>query len=220
MIVTDGSFLEKHQTGAAAWVLCTSDGIHRIEGTIIAPGLPFQQNAYQSELTGVMAAFDYLQYYLKRNNITTGQIKLCCDNKSVLEVISSWQVMRTNPRQKNSDLVGTCLKLRDSIPITILTEHVYGHQDTHNPMSKLTTISKLNVQMDKKAKDLALSVALHPTLRTDYLSHPLSFPPLFLRQTTNLTGYKERIIQTHGNHYSTTVLDSKAKSTRGRCTVD
>ena len=66
LIVTDGSFLEAHQTGAAAWILTTPYGKAAVEGTLIAPGLPFQQNAYCSELLGVLASLDHLQYYIKK----------------------------------------------------------------------------------------------------------------------------------------------------------
>jgi hypothetical protein len=93
--ITDGSFKEKH--GTAAWkILDFASPENVLEGQVITPGHPYQQDAYRSELSGLYAlvvAINALSDYFQ---VKEGMVTLSCDNLSATRM-ASYNAFGTNP---------------------------------------------------------------------------------------------------------------------------
>ena len=59
IMVTDGSY--KDQDGTAAWIIESQNGEEFVMELSITPGSPEIQNAYCSEVTGILAILQYLE---------------------------------------------------------------------------------------------------------------------------------------------------------------
>ena len=182
--VTDGSCFQSENVGSAAWIITTPSLQHNIQGTTMTPGERDDYNSFRSELSGIIAILAKLHDLCKQYNVTTGSITLACDNIATITALQDWTLMRVCPNQKNSDLISTCLKLRDTIPLSIIPIHVKGHQDERNPRNKLSLYEKLNVLMDKKAKSLAHLILAHPQVQKPLCDHPAAFPTCKWRDKT------------------------------------
>ena len=61
--VTDGSYLESHGFGTAAWIITTKDVKCSITGTSISLGDKEQQSSFCSKLLGITAIFELLNRF-------------------------------------------------------------------------------------------------------------------------------------------------------------
>ena len=173
--VSDGSYFEHTETGAAAWVLTDSSYSIGSEGTSIVPGIGDIHSSFRSEMTGILAILQKLHDICNSNMLDTGHITLHCDNKTALKVISKWQLSKLNPRRRNADLISACIKLRDSLPLKITCHHVYAHQDDTVRFQDLSPIAQLNVLVDKRAKSLAELVNKGFYHQFESSNHPAAF---------------------------------------------
>jgi hypothetical protein len=146
--ITDGSFKDKH--GTAAWKILDLDKPeHVMEGQVITPGFPHQQDAYRSELSGLYASVLAINALVTYYHVTEGAITLACDNISALRM-ASYDPLGTNPSCAQFDLVMAIQYLKTPL-IDWIHKHVKGHQDD-NPDLVLTPLELINVEMDTKAK--------------------------------------------------------------------
>ena len=110
------------------------------------------------ELTGIYGMLTTLTHLCNHYSLTEGMITLACDNIKALDTLSP--TFLPHPRQANFDLVSAVVALRKALPITIIPEHVRGHQDTKST-GTLTRLEILNVRMDQLAKDYWWHVVQH-----------------------------------------------------------
>jgi hypothetical protein len=147
--VTDGSFKDQH--GTAAWKIVDLDKPeHFIEGQVVTPGFPYQQDAYRSELSGLYASVMAINALTAFYDLQVGSITMACDNSLAIRM-TSYDPLGTNPSScAQFDLVMAIQQAKTS-RITWIHKHVKGHQDDH-PDLILTPLEELNVDMDNKAK--------------------------------------------------------------------
>ena len=181
--VSDGSFKQELGLGTAAWVLSTPNKSNYIYGTSTSPGPPEIQSAYRSEILGLLAILEFIKHLVEKHNIQNGKITLFCDGESALDQLSFLTTDSLHTRFKQCDLLSACIKIKTSIPLTLITKHVKGHQDDYVPAYTLPLPAQLNIWMDSLAKQHLNNNSFTYEQRKNFCSHPLSFPTISIRNT-------------------------------------
>ena len=127
--VSDGSYKSEFDTGTAAYRIESGDSYQYVQGTSISPGTCAQQNAYQSELVGLLAILDTLTSICTEHNLSHGRLTIGCDEISALKSAHNCTINSVNPKQKHSDILSAIAKLKDKLPTDLDFIHVKGHQD-------------------------------------------------------------------------------------------
>ncbi len=154
--VSDGSFKDGY--GTAAWVLEGTDSSGRIVGQVIAPGDSKDQSAYRSELAGIFSIMVIIEKHCYFYGILEGEITIGCDGLSALNRAFS-VVSILDP---SYNLLGAIKHYWAHSTIQWKIWHVEGHQDDHTSVHKLDRWSKLNIKMDKLAKDFMRTARSQP----------------------------------------------------------
>ena len=153
--VSDGSYKDQH--GTAAFVLvdpshAEPDSNLRIIGCHVAPGFQSDQSPYRSELSGIYGILCVVEELCSLHNIESGSFTIGCDNETCL-----WMAINKcgtlSPRSKSFDLLSAIrFKIR-SLPVTVRSHWVEGHQDNYSrDPSRLDLWARLNIEMDSLAK--------------------------------------------------------------------
>ena len=169
--VCDGSFLKSESAGAAAWVLETDDQNSSMEGSLVVPGAEADQNAYRSELFGILGVLVMVTAICKEYQIQAGGITIYCDGESAVKRVNNSRTQVSNKSQ-HFDVINSILSCCDNLPIGIKLKHIKGHQDDHMPYSSLSRPAQLNIMVDYMAKAAATEAINTNTIRRDY---PLPF---------------------------------------------
>ena len=146
--VSDASL--KHSFGTAAFVIEGKDSSNRALGINIVPGPIQDGNSYRCELAGLIGAVTLVNSICSRQDITSGSIRVACDNKSTLLVFRPGFI--PEPTKESFDLVSILWTLLKQSPIHWLPEHVKGHQVGKKNRAFLTRTEILNDEMDNLAK--------------------------------------------------------------------
>ena len=220
LAVSDGSYKEDLGEGASASILTNADTTHAMMTTSIVPGEDSIQSAYRSEVTGILASLQMIHDICKQYHITTGSCRIVCDNKGALKKIFTSDASHLKTTTLHADLIAACIELRERIPIDLIPQHVKAHQDELKEFHELNDMEKLNVIMDKKAKQ---ALSTHSYSKEDIMfltPHPLSFRtirykgvPQRYQLTNNLYSaiYKDRILH-HWNKERFQHLDQSQKN--------
>ena len=152
--VSDGSFFPRQKVGSCAWTISTPDGSEYIKGGGIIPGSPNDQSSYRSELGGQVGIANILANIILPPSLRP-HITVACDGLSALQNVHI-NKMHVKCNKKDSDLISIICSLWNQSNFCPITQHVYGHQDSTN--RHLTSLEKLNCQMDSDAKDIACSI--------------------------------------------------------------
>jgi hypothetical protein len=153
--VSDGSFKDQH--GTAALVLCdpataSPDSTTRIIACHVTPGDPSDQSPYRSELSGIYGILCVVEELCDLYRITSGSITIGCDNEKCLWM-SIDKPGSITPRSKSFDLLSAIRQKIRTIPITVHSHWVKGHQDNYAlHSSRLDLWARLNIEMDSLAK--------------------------------------------------------------------
>ena len=86
-------------------------------------------------------------------------------------MLQDWTQEQLNANHTNVDLVSLSLCLRDTLPIQLHSEHVYGHQDRTIPIQCLPLLVRLNIEMDTAAKELGRKVLAYPHMKIHQYHH-------------------------------------------------
>jgi hypothetical protein len=147
--VCDGSF--QNQFGTAAWVLEGACPKGRIIGRVVVPGTAKDQSAYRSELAGIFSILLTVNKLCEFFNVDSGSLELGCDGQSALDKAFN-QVSILQVGDSNYDMLFAIRSLWALSPIKWKFRHIMGHQDDHVALDKLDRWAKLNIEMDKRAK--------------------------------------------------------------------
>ena len=149
IIVCDGSV--KNNYGTAAFTIQEEYAKSRnyIRGLVTTPQSENMQS-HRAELSGVYAALKALQLFMEAEGIRAEQLRLACDNKSVLRIFKSHSII--NAKDPDADLLFATMNLYRDMRIKVIPEHVKGHQDNSSETRELSEIAQLNVKMDFFAK--------------------------------------------------------------------
>ena len=163
--VSDGSYYMTHNVGSCAWIISSPDGSEWVSGGGLIPGNDTDQNAYRSEIGGLLGLTIFL-HALDLPPNTNPSILIACDGKSALrKVITGNHEIKC--KYKDIDMISIMHDLWKESKFIPNTQHVYGHQDVTG--RELTMLETLNCKVDLKAKEIALN---HISDSTNY--HPPS----------------------------------------------
>ena len=154
LAVSDGSYKEDKGLGSASWIISTKDKKYYTTAGCICPGTEEIQSSYRSELVGVLGILEEIDYLCNKWNIKEGKCYIYCDGITALNIIDKSHRHTVSTRFSNCDIVSACVKLKETIPIQLVFEHVKGHQEDHRPIQALPVPAQLNILMDSLAKDL------------------------------------------------------------------
>ena len=150
--VTDGSFAPDEMVATACWIIEGDNGSNRCKGAAHTPGTKEEMDAYRAEIFGIYCLLICIKYICLHESITEGKVTVVCDCLGALTRAILYD-NRPTTSHPNFDLLWSIFDLRDEIPITVVCEHVYGHQDTARINRPLTRLEILNCEADRGAKD-------------------------------------------------------------------
>jgi hypothetical protein len=171
-MVTDGSY--KDSDGTAAWIIESQDGTEFIMGLSLVPGPSTIQNAYRSELTGILAILLKLQNIIKQWNFDSIGGTIGCDNMAALfrgTDVSSNLSCKT----KHADLLASCKRILNHNDIKLCPIHIYGHQDDLVNYDSLPPLAQMNIRMDHFAKQARILYSTEIAMLRNYTPLPSSF---------------------------------------------
>jgi hypothetical protein len=148
-MVTDGSY--KDSDGTAAWIIESQDGTEFIMGLSLVPGPCNIQNAYRSELTGILAILLQLRNIMQQWNFTSIGGTIGCDNMAALFCGTDGS-SNLSCKTKHADLLASCKHILHHNVIKLQPLHIYGHQDDMINYDNLTPMAQMNIRMDYFAK--------------------------------------------------------------------
>ena len=149
-VVSDGSYLDTHKVGTAAWMLETPEGIST-SGRMIIPGNEQAQGSYRSELGGIYGGLSHVALISKHLKIDKGKITLGCDGLGAVNIIDrKFEVTKCNMGQ--FDVIRGINKLRKNSNTKSSLRHVKGHQDDNTNYYQLDRWAQMNVLVDTMAK--------------------------------------------------------------------
>ena len=184
----------------ASLSVTTPDQKEWIEGGGVLPGPLLSQDPYRSELGGLLGMAVCLSSMAtligpSANAITTScAVTTACDGLSALQKVNI-RKETVKPTWKNFDLITPLVDLWTDMPFPTKLQHVLGHQDNVN--RPLTLLEKLNVQMDARAKHIALN---HLHYRTHQISEQhAGYGKIFI-DSTLVTGHIQETLNHHILH--------------------
>ncbi len=194
--VSDGSYCPERRIGAAAWIIYSNDGNQYISGTSISPGPSYIQNAYRSELVGILGMLDAMTSICHHKNIKRGKTTIACDGISALDQAMRNDVQRISCKMKQSDIISACIQLHQALPIQIEYQHVKGHQDELKKYDELNKMERANVRMDNTAKNiLQIYSKTDQQFNTNPGKHPLSFANISWNNNTIMSDVSSRLYE-------------------------
>jgi hypothetical protein len=114
-------------------------------------GQQHEVNAYRSELQGIHASLLAIAAICTIHNVAHGRIVIACDNETGVKLANGdW--LKVGIQKKHVDMIRSIRRIKASLTIKVLFQHVKGHQDSLRPFAELSRLSQLNVSMDKLAK--------------------------------------------------------------------
>lgn len=147
-VVSDGSFYQQHQLGAAAWIIeCNSTKL-RVTGCCICPGNPMDQCSYRSELIGILGYIQHVNLLCHTYNIQQGIVHSGCDGKgAVMTCNITFDIIKTN--RPHFDIIDSIHSAIKRSPVKWTFRRIKGHQDNCTPYSDLDQWSQLNIEADE-----------------------------------------------------------------------
>ena len=148
--ITDGSYNEDLNSGAAAWKIVGAINEIYCEGRIGHPVTKEKLDSYRIESIGILAILTAIDVICEFRNIKNGSLTVACDNNvSLNKGIDYEERMKTS--SKYFDIFWAMKEIKDRVSITFVSKQVKGHQDKHKKGCRLTRIEKLNCYVDEEA---------------------------------------------------------------------
>ncbi len=130
-------------------------------GQVIAPGDSQDYSAYRSKLAGIFSIMVAVDKLCSFYGITAGEITLGCDGLSALNRAFSF-VSILHPNEPSYDLLGAIKHYWANSPLQWKIKHVEGHQDDYAEVDQIDRWGKLNIEMDRLAKDFMRKAKAQP----------------------------------------------------------
>ena len=158
--VSDGSYFAQlaPHLASASWIAEDSEMVvdqrashGSCKGVVRTSGTTRETNAQRGEYQGIHTILLFLKALCIFHDITEGLIRLGCDNtNSVRDAITT--NLRVPASRAHVDMVRAIRRLIHDLPITVIFEHVEGHQDDFALVEDLPRMAQLNVLVDTWAK--------------------------------------------------------------------
>ena len=153
--VTDASYEEKTNVGAAAWILVGQNDYDRCEGRIGQPKTDTKTDSYRAESLGIQAIYTAIEHLCLYHQIQTGRITIAWDNDASL-MMGVDNEDRLDIRSKYYDIFWAIDEIKDRLTIETVSKKVKGHRDREVPRHQLTRIERLNCYVDDESKKYRL----------------------------------------------------------------
>ena len=153
-------------------MLRSSVSATELNGANLLPGPIKEGDSHRPEMAGLYAIVLLLCTLCSFHRILSGKVLITCDNKHALRVLKPGYI--PDPKEPNFDLVTATWMILKELLIVVTGEHVKGHQDDHLMYFQLNRFGRLNVDMDKRAKQYWQEIALHD--RHSGIPQPASSP--------------------------------------------
>ena len=132
-----------------------------------------QITSTRCELMGILACLEYLNYLTSKYTFHKKHfILLIADNSSAISAPLKNHTSIKYTFSPDMDIILHIKYLLQQLPFRIKFNHIKGHQDKFKPYDDLSTLAKLNVKMDTKAKEFFTSPQDTPKYSTTYPSLP------------------------------------------------
>ena len=148
--VTDCSVKINSKTSAISWIITDANRSFVCEGRAGCPTFYAALDSYSGEMFGIYVMLTAVKVISQFHNVKKGHFVIACDNDSSLS-ISLDSYTRAKPTDAYYDLIWAIQELRKDVNFTVKAKNVAGHQEKKK--KKLNIYEKLNVEMDKKAKE-------------------------------------------------------------------
>ena len=139
-------------SGTAAFVVEGSTPINRVRAVNVAPGPLKDGDSHRCEMAGLYGMITLSNLIAKRHNVTTGSVRVACDNKHALRIFEEDYI--PDVKHPDYDLVSATWKLIQESPLDFYGEHVKGYQDQKVLARPYTRLELLNMEMDDLAKGI------------------------------------------------------------------
>ena len=160
--VCDGSYFPDGQTGTAAWIMESQNSSYCRWGRTQTPGESGIQNAYRSELFGIVALMAEISHISKEHTVQAS-IAIGCDNRGAVEKLNNLQIPVSSNTQ-HFDLLQMIQQIMQRSQMKFSFYWIKSHQDEQNDLSDLTRSEYLNVLVDSMAKSLNRVIQSHENL--------------------------------------------------------
>ena len=147
-----------------------------------------QITSTRCELMGLLACVEYLRYLSNKYSFPRKNfILITADNEVAIKAPKKSYLSTKHTFSPDMDIILHLIHLLQSTPFHIKFQHVRGHQDKHNSYDSLSTIAKLNIQMDKLAKQFFSSPTMAPKYSLD--------SPFLFGSTVSIRDSHSRIVK-------------------------
>ena len=178
----DGSVLNKYGSFAYGLAPPQSDTFLFSQHAPVHGDLD-QITSTRCELMGLLACVEYLRYIGYKYSFDRKYfILITADNEVAIKAPKKNYRSTKHTFSSDMDIILHIKALLQNTPFTIKFQHVRGHQDKHKPYNSLSTLAKLNIGMDKLAKQ--------------YFTDPVDAPPYSI-QSQFLYGSSVSITDSH-----------------------
>lgn len=158
-LVSDGSYDPVSQRCVASFTICGTDHSLRIKGSLPSPG-PFSiQDSYRGELAGIYGGLVAVHRLVDHFSITAGTLCVACDGKAALTQSVLYGHLPPRPFVAHSDVIAAIRHIVQTTPLTLIPNHVRGHQRERGGyqgavlIGPLDELASLNEEIDEDAND-------------------------------------------------------------------
>ena len=131
--------------------------LHPVHGGNIVPSNASEMDSYRAELGGVMGVLVTLQILGELHGITEGSLVLGLDGDEARKAIFDYDLPKVDA--PSYDLIRSIKSKLQSLPFTVTSRHIKGHQDKLAHRSQLDRWANLNIDMDTQAKAILAKAA-------------------------------------------------------------
>jgi len=125
---SDGSYVDDTGASYHGWILASNISKTIAEGSGPGFGHPELLSSYRAELCGILALLYIMQRVCSHHRITSGSMRLFCDNKSALQQSTSEGPRGIKPfLSADYDLIALIRLQTTLLPISVVGEWVKGH---------------------------------------------------------------------------------------------
>ena len=146
-----------------------------------------QITSTRCELMGMLACVEYLKYLATKYEFDRKYfILITADNEAAIKAPKKNYLSTKYTFSSDMDIILHIKFLLTTLPFRIRFQHVKGHQDKHTAYEYLSTLAKLNVQMDSLAKKFFT----HPENTPQYSVHS----PFLYGSIVSISDHHSRIV--------------------------
>jgi hypothetical protein len=148
--ISDGSYNPlTHKGTSSLTIVADKHGRDPLDGDNWVPGLPTDQSAYRSKLTGIAGILSAVAVIIQQHDITAGSITIALDGESALDQASAESPLKID--QADFDIQQDIREQLHILPIKVKWKWVEGHQDKKGKTLDWWALQNQKVDLNAKA---------------------------------------------------------------------